>query len=71
MDPEQQTTPIMLNWAITFLLLGVVSMFLMIIGTGSEFASLLARFGSVSFLVTAVALFVAYARERYRHPGAS
>lgn len=61
----------MLNWAITFLLLGLVSMFLTIIGTGSEFASLVARLASVSFLVLAVAIFLAYMRERHRHPGAS
>lgn len=61
----------MLNWAITFLLLSMVSMFLIIVGTGSEFASLLARLASVSFLVAAVAIFFAYVRERHRHPGAS
>ena len=61
----------MLNWAITFLLLSLVSMFLTIIGTGSEFVSLLARLASVSFLVVAVAIFFAYVRDRHRHPGAN
>jgi len=61
----------MLHWAITFFLLSLVTMFLTIIGTGSEFASLLARLASITFLVVAVTMFLMYVRERHRHPGAS
>jgi hypothetical protein len=61
----------MLNWAITFLLLGFVSTFLMLVGTGSEIASLFARLSAVGFLAAAAAVFLAYARHRNRHPGAS
>ena len=46
-------------------------MFLTIIGTGSEFVSLLARLASVSFLVVAVAIFLVYVKDRHRHPGAN
>ena len=60
----------MLNWAITFLLLSFVGMFLTVLGTGTEFASLLARLASIAFLVTAVAMFLMYVKERHRHPGA-
>lgn len=61
----------MLNWAITFLLLSFVGAFLIVIGTGSELTSLLARLASVSFLVMAVTMFLLFVRERYRHPGAN
>jgi hypothetical protein len=61
----------MLNWAITFLLLSFVSIFFTLVGTGSDFTSLLGRLASVSFLIAAVAMFLWYARTRHRHPGAS
>ena len=61
----------MLNWAITFLLLSLVSIFFTLIGTAGDFASLLARFASVCFLVMAVATFGIRWWLRHRHPGAS
>gem|GEM_PF-3141365 len=61
----------MLNWAITFLLIGFVSFFFLLIGTGSDLASLLAELATVSSLVLAAAFFAAYAKQRHRHPGAS
>ena len=61
----------MLNWAITFLLLGFVSFFFVLIGTGSDLASLLAELATVSSLVLAAGFFAVHARDRHRHPGAS
>jgi hypothetical protein len=61
----------MLNWAITFLLLSLVSMFFTLIGTGGEITSLLARLAAAGFLVAAVSMFLSYAKHRTRHPGAS
>ena len=69
---EEKTLGVpMLNWSITFLLLGLVSVFFMLIGTGGEFASLLARVASASFLVMAVTMFLLHVKHRHRHPGAS
>jgi uncharacterized membrane protein YtjA (UPF0391 family) len=61
----------MLNWAITFLLLSLVLIFFTMVGTAGEFASLLARVASASFLVLAVTMFLVYVKHRGRHPGAS
>ncbi|PTY08221.1 hypothetical protein DB347_01155 [Opitutaceae bacterium EW11] len=60
----------MLNWAITFLLLSLVSIFFTVVGTAGEIASLLARLASASFLIAAVAAFVWHFKHRHRRPGA-
>ena len=60
-----------LNWAITLLLLGIVSVVFSFGGTVSEMESLFGRIAALSCLILALAMFVVYIRHRHRHPGAS
>jgi len=61
----------MLNWAITSLLLCIVSIIFSVAGTDGDSASLWGRIVAASFLVLAVAFLIGYVRDRHRHPDAS
>jgi hypothetical protein len=60
----------MLNWAITLLLLALVSIVFAIGGTDGEVASLLGRIAAAGCLVTALGMFVTHVKHRHRRPGA-
>jgi uncharacterized membrane protein YtjA (UPF0391 family) len=57
----------MLHWAITFLLLAIVSAFFLFAGTDGIIASLLAQVAAVTCLVLAVTMFAVHVRHRSPH----
>ena len=59
-----------LNWAITLVLIAIVTVVFSFVGTGNETASLLGRITAFCCLILALVMFAVYGWNRPRRSGA-